>query len=309
MGSLPAFLLVVPFWAAPPGGRSDPARIAELIRVVAPASTSDADRRAAENELMRHDPVAAAPQIIAALERTKYKGAGHYYSSDPNPPPEFRAEQAFHRLWQHFAFAELEVVWVPAQPGDTWVFKAPMLKDNRSPETKRAIGAVLAELLTGDRSDATRRMVLGGFRRYYVPAAEAPLAAILAKKSDPDMEIVAEILLEQHPRKYAAAVIDRAADPARPVGVRQMYLSACVGPAPVFDKADRNRLIRAGFAILSETRRVYTAGDLELILRKDFKPNPNLPKYRDKHGLNAAYSADTVTNALVWWAVHKAEYE
>jgi hypothetical protein len=214
MGPLPAFLLAAAALAAPAKDRPtppDPKKVAELVRTVAAPRTADADRRAAEDELKRLDPVPVLPVIVAELERA---GPGATLPG-LGPGAANGGGLALVRLWNHYMFSEAEIEWVPATPGDGWFRKAPRVADKRTPQKKEAIGRALTDLLKGDRTDETRRLILHGLRRNYAPAAEAPLAAIL-EKGGPDQVTAAEILLERHHKAYAAAVIDRVADPDRP---------------------------------------------------------------------------------------------
>jgi hypothetical protein len=106
MGPLPVCLLAAALLGAPAKpARSDPARVAELVRTVADPATADADRRAAEEELRGHDPVPALPLVIAELERA---GLPHDFA-DRDPRPEVRARapagRALVRLWGHYMSA------------------------------------------------------------------------------------------------------------------------------------------------------------------------------------------------------------
>jgi hypothetical protein len=317
MGTLPVVLLVAAMLGGPPPDKtaqSDSGRVAELVRVVAAPGTADADRQAAEKELKGLDPVPALPLLVAELERAGTGAAvtpgGAGFAQESDPPAEVRAARALGRLWDQYMWSDSEVVWVTVKQRDGSTRTVPEVKDNRSPETKQAIGAALAALLKGDRAEWTRRLVLRGLRRNYAPAAEAPLAAILEKMGDPDQDIAAEILLERHPKKYAATVIDLVADPDRPAASRHLYLSTFLGgPARAIDEADRRRLVRAGFALLAKSREYFTACNLGLLVGQEFKPNARLAKYQGPHSLTDAFFADTVAAALTWWAAHRKEFE
>jgi hypothetical protein len=181
------------------------------------------------------------------------------------------------------------------------------------PSWKRtAIGKTLVGLLADTRSAHAKQLIIQELRRYYTPEAEQPLAAIVRNERDLEQLNAAEILFENSPRaaKYAPLLVGPVADTKRSAASRQLYLAALVPKGMgVLGRADRRKLTRAGFALLAKNRDSGTAYLLGKLVGINFTPDQKLSKYQGEHGLTDAFFADTVSNALAWWADHRAKYE
>ncbi len=306
---LPVAVLIAFGWYTEP--KPNKTRAVELVKFLSsPKNTAEA-HTAALQELKKQHPSVVIPTLLAEIERA---GIGAKLDSNGMPiserPGEEHPKVILLRVWSRTTLDGWEVTWSPIQSASGDSIVAPGLDYVGPPWKKVAVGKALAVVLAETKSEETRERVIYGIRNRYVPEAERPLADVLRGEHTFDRLIAMEILLAQHPRKYADEVIDLVADGKLSKEARSNYLDAFTRPAyQGLDEPARKRLIRAGFALLADHPSYLTACRLEDIVGVRFKPNQQDPKYQDKGNLNAAFFSDTVKAALEWWAAQRKNYE
>ncbi|MEW6302633.1 MAG: hypothetical protein AB1705_04125 [Verrucomicrobiota bacterium] len=262
-----------------------------LLPVMTDARESWQKRGEAEDALAKLPPEAVLPALLPHMAKGMPSGgiwnsAGREH--DRGAPVEWQVFYAVGRSWS------AQVNKLPHEGG----------------------GRLLHELLRKAPTAYAKDILLGDLALRWEPQAEPTVAAMLKNpKEGLPVRAAAGLVLILHGREnYHALLLEYAGQGEHSERLRWFDLLS--DPRHKQRKGVDSRVIAMGFDLIEAERRAnpnYVHGGYFLALKvghyagQQFKPDQQDPRYQKQGGLNDAFFADTVENALKWWELNKAE--
>lgn len=175
-------------------------------------------------------------------------------------------------------------------------------------------GTVLLTLLGAAKETSERSRVLMDLTHRWVPDAETPVATLL-KNPEEDLMVrtTAALALILHGQAdYHDLLLGYAKEGS--FADRKRWFDLLSDPRHKKKTGVDAKVVRMGFSLIEEDRRVspgYVHGAYFLAIKtgdyvgKEFKPDQKAERYQGEHGLKENFFADTVANALSWWAKNR----
>lgn len=175
-------------------------------------------------------------------------------------------------------------------------------------------GTVLLPLLGAAKQAGERSRVLMDLTQRWVPDAEEPIATMFKDpEEDLTVKTTAALALILHGQaNYHDLLLGYAQSGS--FADRKRWFDLLSDPRHKRKTGVDPNVVRMGFSLIEEDRRVspgYIHGAYFLAIKtgdyvgQEFKPDQKAERYQGEHGLTDNFFADTVANALSWWAKNR----
>ncbi|MCP4612432.1 MAG: hypothetical protein GY845_27355 [Planctomycetes bacterium] len=185
-------------------------------------------------------------------------------------------------------------------------------------KASQTLGVILLELLGSAPTPTGQERILHDIARHWHPTAEFPLSKLMKnQETEFGVRRAAGFCLMLHKGKvYHDNLVGFA---EKSVGnEKNQWFDLLVDSRHKHVTGIDSAVVRLGFELLAEEKAAnpdyvhgayFIACKLGNYIDHDFKPDQNLDKYQDRHGLKVSFFADTVENALAWWVDNRDKYD
>ncbi|MDP3260438.1 MAG: hypothetical protein Q8M34_07625 [Thermodesulfovibrionales bacterium] len=183
---------------------------------------------------------------------------------------------------------------------------------------KDSVGTFLLMLLKRSPTANARSRILTEVTHRWVPEAESPVAAILkAPDENLDVRTTAALVLILHGAgDYHDLLLEYAKTGC--FADQKRWFDLLSDPRNKKRTGADPRVVQMGFNLILTDRKLspnYIHGAYFLAIKtgdyvgREFQPDQNKPEYQGENGLAESFFADTVKNAIEWWAANKTRIE